>query len=157
MPGTYLIVKLIHIVSASVLFGTGLGTAYFMFRAWRSGNAEALRVTSRHVVIADWLFTLPAVIVQLTTGLWLTTLLGIPWSSVWFGTVILLFGTVGLLWTPVVLIQIRIARIASSAGDSAIPGDQIDRLMRTWTALGAPAFALTLVLFGLMVLKIGLA
>jgi uncharacterized membrane protein len=156
MMSSYLVVKLIHIVSATVLFGTGLGTAFFMFTAHRSGNLEAIKVTSRYVVIADWVFTLPAVIVQLATGLWLTDYLGIPWSSVWFTTVMTLFVVVGLCWLPVVRIQISIKRmVALDVGAMATRAYR--NLFRLWVALGIPAFALTLVLFALMVLKPGLA
>lgn len=156
MLSAYLVVKLIHILSATLLFGTGLGTAFFMFTAHRSGNVEAIRVTSRYVVIADWGFTLPAVIVQLASGLWLTDYLGIPWSSVWFTTVITLFIVVGLCWMPVVWIQISIKRMAA-VDARAIGTSAYRNLFRLWVALGIPAFALTLVLFALMVLKPGFA
>jgi uncharacterized membrane protein len=156
MLSAYLVVKLIHIMSATLLFGTGLGTAFFMFTAHRSGNVEAIRVTSRYVVMADWTFTLPAVIVQLASGLWLTAYLGIPWSSVWFATVMTLFVIVGLCWLPVVWIQITIKRMtARETHASATPTYR--RLFRVWVALGIPAFILTLVLFALMVLKPGIA
>jgi uncharacterized membrane protein len=155
MFSSYLIVKLVHIVSATLLFGTGLGTAFFMFNAHRSGDPNALQVTSRYVVIADYLFTLPAVVVQLGTGFWLTDTLGISRASVWFVAVLTLFVVVGLCWVPVVFIQIRIGKLAAAAGGQrARP--QIDRLMRRWTALGIPAFVLTLLLFALMVLKPGI-
>lgn len=155
MLSSYLVVKLIHVVSATLLFGTGLGTAFFMFTAHRSGNVEAIRVTSRYVVIADWIFTLPAVIVQLASGLWLTDYLGISWSSIWFTTVMTLFVVVGLCWLPVVWIQIRIKRMV--ALDSSATGTRNYRnLFRAWVALGIPAFTLTLVLFALMILKPGL-
>lgn len=150
---SYLVVKLVHIVSGALLFGTGLGTAFFMLAAYRSRDTRALRVTSRHVVLADWLFTLPAVIVQLATGLWLTRYLQIAWSSVWFTAVMTLFVVVGLCWLPVVVIQIRINRLAAAGRARA----EIRPLMRIWTALGIPAFTLTLALFVLMVLKPGLA
>jgi uncharacterized membrane protein len=156
MLSAYLVVKLIHILSATLLLGTGLGTAFFMFTAHRSGNGEAIRVTSRYVVMADWIFTLPAVIVQLTSGLWLTDYLGIPWSSVWFTTVMMLFAVVGLCWLPVVWIQVTIKRMVALEM-SAIGTSAYRRLFRLWVALGIPAFTLTLVLFALMVLKPGLA
>ena len=53
----YLWIKLVHILSAPVLFGTGMGTAFFMFRAHLSKNDEAIAVTTRNVVMADWVFT----------------------------------------------------------------------------------------------------
>ena len=50
----YLTVKLIHIISATLLFGTGLGSAFYMFMAYRSGSMKAMAVTNRIVVIADY-------------------------------------------------------------------------------------------------------
>jgi uncharacterized membrane protein len=145
----YLGIKLLHIISATILFGTGLGTAFFMFRAYRSGNDEAFRATTATVVLADWLFTTPAVVIQLATGLWLTQLLGIPYSSLWFVLVIGLFLLVGACWLPVVWIQIRIRDLL--AGGSGI--DECSPLVRVWIALGVPAFTAVLVLFWLMVYK----
>lgn len=148
----YLWVKLIHIVSSTVLFGTGMGTAFFMLRAFQSGNDEAMAVTTRNVVIADWMFTTPAVIVQLLTGLWLVDHLAISHTSTWFVTVIGLYAFVGLCWLPVVWIQIRIRDLLAAAADPV----QYSGLMKAWTALGVPAFASVLVLFYLMVSKSGL-
>ena len=145
----YLGIKLLHIISATILFGTGLGTAFFMFRAYRSGNDEAFRATTATVVLADWLFTTPAVVIQLATGLWLTQLLGIPYSSLWFVLVIGLFLLVGACWLPVVWIQIRVRDLL--AGGSGI--DECGPLVRVWIALGVPAFTAVLVLFWLMVYK----
>ena len=145
----YLGIKLLHIISATILFGTGLGTAFFMLRAYRSGNNEAFRATTAAVVLADWLFTTPAVVIQLATGLWLTQLLGIPYSSLWFVLVIGLFLLVGACWLPVVWIQIRVRDLL--AGGSGI--DECSPLVRVWIALGVPAFTAVLVLFWLMVYK----
>lgn len=148
---TYLWVKLAHILSATVLFGTGIGTAFFMFRAYRSGNDAAMAVTTRNVVAADWLFTTPAIVVQFATGLWLTNELGISLESAWFVAVIALFLFVGACWMPVVWIQIRIRdMLARGAGRR-----EYEHLMRWWIALGVPAFSSVLVIFYLMVSRIG--
>lgn len=145
----YLGIKLLHIVSATILFGTGLGTAFFMFRAYRGGNDEAMRSTTCTVVLADWLFTTPAVVIQLLTGLWLTHRLGIPYTSLWFVLVIGFFCLVGACWLPVVWIQIRVRNlIACGAGI-----DEYGSLMRVWIALGVPAFTAVLLLFWLMVYR----
>lgn len=149
----YLGVKLVHILSATLLFGTGLGTAFFMFCAYRSDDAGFMRNTLRSVVRADWLFTTPAVLLQLLTGLWLAHRLGIPLNSVWFTLVIGLFVFVGMCWLPVVWIQIRL-RDRLHAGATV---DDCRVLMRIWIALGVPAFLGVLCLFGLMIYKPWLA
>ena len=148
----YLWIKLVHIVSATVLFGTGIGIAFFMLKAYLSGSKEAMLETSKSVVLADWVFTTPAVVVQLLTGLWLAKHLSISFTSTWFLTVISLYAFVGACWIPVVWIQIRI-RHQLQRGASL---DSCRKLMRVWMALGLPAFTGVLLLFYLMVAKTGI-
>lgn len=147
----YLLVKLVHILSATVLFGTGMGTAFFMLKAYLSNNEEAMKVTTNTVVMADWLFTAPAVILQLVTGLWLTSRLGIAHDSPWFTAVIALYLFVGLCWLPVVWIQIRIRNLIANG----CRREEYQRLMRLWVALGIPAFTAVVGIFYLMVTKVG--
>lgn len=147
----YLWIKLLHVLSATVLFGTGLGTAFFMLKAWLSDNDDAMAVTAKNVVTADWIFTTPAVVIQLATGLWLTRQLDISFASVWFVIVISLFVFVGACWIPVVWIQIRIKTLLERGADRR----EYRNLMRAWIALGIPAFAGVLVLFYLMVSRTG--
>jgi len=147
----YLWIKLVHILSATVLFGTGMGTAFFMLKAYLSRNDQAMKITTNTVVMADWVFTTPAVVIQLATGLWLTSKLNIAYDSSWFVAVISLYALVGLCWIPVVWIQIRIRNLI--AGGSA--RDDYRQLMRVWMALGVPAFGSVIVIFYLMVSKLG--
>ncbi len=148
----YAWIKLLHILSATLLFGTGLGTAFFMLRAYLSASHDVMSVTSRNVVLADWIFTAPSAVVQLATGLWLTHQLGIPLNSFWFVSVICLFVLVGACWLPVVWIQIRIRDILRRGGHR----NEYRGLMRIWIALGIPAFASMLILFFLMVSRTGM-
>jgi uncharacterized membrane protein len=148
----YSLIKLAHIVSASILFGTGIGTAFFMLRAHQSKCRDAMAVTIRNVVLADWIFTTPAIMIQLATGMWLTIHLSIPLSSAWFVSVISLFAFVGACWIPVVFIQIKIKRIIGNGGSSS----EYDLLMRAWIALGVLAFTGVLMLFFIMVAKPGI-
>ena len=147
----YMWVKLVHIVSATVLFGTGMGIAYFMLKAYRSDNQAAIVETSKHVVIADWLFTAPAVIVQLVSGVWLTWKLGIAFDSSWFLAVMGLYIFVGACWIPVVWIQIRIRDLVQAGAGR----DEYKSMMKIWVVLGALAFSSVLVLIFLMVAKYG--
>ena len=145
----YLGIKLLHILSATLLFGTGLGTAFFMYSAYMSKDRRNWERTTEAVVRADWYFTTPAVVIQLLTGLWLTAQLGIPFHSIWFAVVIALFALVGVCWLPVVWIQIRLRDMLRAGAEP----DRCRPLMRVWVALGVPAFLSVIVIFGLMVYK----
>lgn len=150
----YLLIKFIHILSGTVLAGTGIGIAYFMFMVNRSDNIQAIAVTVRNVVLADWIFTTPAIIIQLITGIWLMKLLHYSFSSAWFIAVTGLFMLIGCCWIPVVFIQYKLKEIAErqQAGNIQFDG-QYKKLMKLWISLGLPAFAAILIIFWLMVVK----
>jgi len=122
-----------------------------MLRAYLSRHAGAMEITARSVVLADWIFTTPAIVTQIVTGVWLTSLLGIPYGSIWFVSVISLFVLVGICWLPVVFIQIRIKNILAKGGSL----DDCSGLMKTWISLGVIAFIAVLLLIYLMVSKNG--
>jgi uncharacterized membrane protein len=53
----YLILKYIHVLGAIVILGTGVGIAFFMVMAHRSGDAGHIARTAATVLVADGLFT----------------------------------------------------------------------------------------------------
>ena len=46
-PMTYLLVKWLHILSSTLLFGTGLGSAFYMYFTSRTRNPQAIAVVVR--------------------------------------------------------------------------------------------------------------
>jgi uncharacterized membrane protein len=151
---TYLWLKALHVLSATVLFGTGLGIAFFKWITDRSGNVAAIRVVSERVVLADWLFTTPAVVLQALTGVMLARLAGFPLMSGWVFYAIVLYVVAGACWLPVVWLQIRMRDLARAAAATGTPLDQrYWRYARIWFWLGVPAFTAIVGVFALMVLK----
>lgn len=149
----YLILKLIHILAAVVVTGTGAGIAFFMFMANRSNNPQAIYVTAQHVILGDWLFTTPAVITQIITGVYLMNMQGYSFSAPWFYWVIGLFTFIGVCWLPVLRIQYKLRELAKISVDSNQVTPEFKSLMKTWTLLGIPAFTAILAIFWLMVFK----
>jgi uncharacterized membrane protein len=154
MTDYLLIVKLIHILGATVLFGTGLGIAFFMWMANRTRDAAVIAHTAATVVIADALFTATAVIVQPISGALLASAIGYSLWESWIVVSLLLYVLVGVCWLPVVWIQ---ARMRDLAGTAARDGSELParyhRLFSMWFVLGWPAFAGVLAIFGLMIFR----
>lgn len=150
----YGMLKTVHILSAALLFGTGLGTAFFMWFTHRSGDVAAIARVARLTVLADWLFTTPAVIVQPLSGFALAHLAGFDLRSSWIVAAIALYLVAGACWIPVVLLQRRARDLAIRAlrEGSALPLEY-HRAMRWWFLLGWPAFLSVLAIYGLMVAK----
>ncbi|WP_114241404.1 DUF2269 domain-containing protein [Dyella sp. C9] len=150
----YVWLKLVHIVSSTLLFGTGLGTAFFMWFTWRTGNVQAIATASRLTVRADWCFTTPAVVVQPLTGIALVHLMGFPWNSPWLLAAVALYLVTGACWLPVVVLQTRVCHAAQLAATAGQPlPSSCGRMMRWWFALGWPAFLAMMGIFWLMVAK----
>ena len=154
----YLILKMVHILSSMILIGTGAGIAFFMLMASRSNSPQGLFIITKIVVLADWVFTAPAVIIQLVSGLLLMQLLGYSFTSPWFIVVISLFLLIGACWLPVVWIQYKLRSLAEkmalTAGESFSPANsQFQGWMKIWMLLGVPAFSSIIVILYLMVLK----
>ena len=151
---TYLVVKWLHILSSTVLFGTGLGAAFYMFVASRTRDVPVIAVVVRSVVIADWAVTTPAVILQPLTGLWLVHLAGFELASPWLILSMGLYLLAGAAWLPVVWMQIRMREMAATAvrDGAALPATYW-RYLNAWVALGAVAFSALVVVFYLMVAK----
>jgi uncharacterized membrane protein len=147
------LLKLIHVLGASVLFGTGVGIAFFMLMAHRTGHAGVIAVTARFVVIADLIFTATAVVVQPVSGFALAWAIGLsPLREPWIVVSILIYILVGLCWLPVVFIQMRMRDLANDAAINGKPlPDRYRRLFRIWFALGWPAFAGVIAIFVLMI------
>jgi uncharacterized membrane protein len=150
----YALLKFVHIVSATLLFGTGLGTAFFLWMTHRGGNVAAIATAARITVWADWLFTTPAVVVQPLSGIALMHLAGYPWSTPWLFAAIALYIVAGACWLPVVALQLRMRALSATAlrDGSPMPA-AYHRCMRWWFALGWPAFAAVVATFWLMVAK----
>lgn len=150
----YEIVKTLHILSGAVIFGTGLGSAFTLWRAYRLRESGALAFATRYVVLADWLFTTPAILFQPLSGLWLAGYLDVSLGETWLFTSLMLYLLAGACWLPVVWLQIRLRRTAEQARSlSAALPEQFHRDMRIWFTLGWPAFTAVIAIFYLMVAK----
>jgi uncharacterized membrane protein len=150
----YLAIKYLHILSATLLFGTGLGSAFYKWRADNSGDLAAIVATNKNVVLADWLFTTPTVVIQPITGLLLVHLQGYSLREPWLWLSIALFLIAGACWLIVVYLQIKMRNSSSLALNTLteLPVSY-KRQAKIWLWLGIPAFACILLVYALMVGK----
>ena len=151
---TFLILKWIHILSSVVLVGVGFGSAFYLFFTNRTRNVGAIAEVSRLVVRADFWFTCPTIIIQPLSGFALATMLDYPLSLSWLLVTYALFLFAGVMWLPVVWIQIKMAEMAKRSYESNMDLPELYwRYSSVWTLLGGLAFPAMITIFGLMVFK----
>lgn len=152
----YLLLKWVHILSATVLFGTGLGTAAHLWMTHRSGSIPAIAVATANTVRADWCFTLTSGVVQPASGAALIWLGGHDPFAPWLSVAYALYAIAASCWVIVVALQIRARDLAREALAQGLPLPRAYFVtMRLWYGLGWPAFLALIAAFWLMVAKPG--
>jgi len=150
----YILLKWLHVISSTVLFGFGAGTAWYFWNAHLTGDPHTIARVGRMVVRADWIFTGTSGVVQPVTGIALVYLAGWsllePWLVVTYGLYMLAFAC----WAPVVWLQIAATKHAEQAARDGAPlGRDYHRKMRWWFVFGWPAFIGLLGVYWLMIAK----
>ena len=150
----YFVLKYLHIVGAAVLLGTGAGIAFFMLAAHLGGKPTVIAGVARIVVIADFIFTATAVVVQPVTGSLLALHVGYSFWDGWIVWSMVLYVITGALWLPVVWMQMRLRDLASAAAADGSPlPDEYHRIFWLWFAFGIPAFVAVAAILWLMIAK----
>ncbi|WP_046115589.1 DUF2269 family protein [Aquincola tertiaricarbonis] len=151
---SYLLLKWLHVLSSTILFGTGIGSAYYMLLASLTRDPRVAATVVGHVVVADAIFTTTTIIVQPATGLAMAHIAQLPLTTTWIFWSFVLYFVAGACWLPVVWIQLRMrdmARHAVATG-TELP-ERYWRFLRWWVLLGIPAFVGLVIVFWLMVAK----
>jgi uncharacterized membrane protein len=150
----YFIAKYLHVLGAIAILGTGTGIAFFMLMAHRSGDPSFIARTAATVVIADMLFTLPAVIIQPITGGWLMVLSETTLAERWLVISLGLYAVAGSFWIPVIFMQIEMRNLARTAAAHRKPlPPRYFVLFRRWVGFGIPGFGSVLAILWLMIAK----
>jgi uncharacterized membrane protein len=150
----YLVMKWLHVLSATVLFGAGVGSAFHLFAAALQHRVPAIAGACRNVVLADKWLTTPSAVFQPVSGLWLAHTAGLPWSTPWLAASLALYALAIACWLVVVWVQLRLRDLAaqSERSGSDLPATWW-RLFHWWVGLGVVALVAFLAIFWLMVAR----
>jgi uncharacterized membrane protein len=150
----YVFLKWVHILSSTILFGAGVGSAFHLFAATLRRQVDGVAAATRNVVLADWLMTTPTAVLQPLTGIALVHTMNLPFSTPWIAWSLGLYGVAIACWLPVVWLQIRMRDVVVQAQRTGAPlPAAYDRMFLWWTGLGFAALFAFLLVFWLMVAK----
>lgn len=148
------IIVFIHVLSATILFASGIITAIVMIEAFIRKHPKDMALSSQRVVRADWYMTLPSATTQAATGIILVHLMNIPFSTLWVVWTIILYSFSIILWVIVVQLQIHIAELAQISWYQKTPFPKVGwTYFKWWVVLGWPTFFCFLIIFWLMVTR----
>jgi len=135
------------------MLGAGAGSAFYLWRANRTGNRNAIRFVLRNVILADWLFTVPPIVLIPITGVWMMHISGYAFSGLWIWLSLVLFGVAGVCWLWAAVLQTKMKVLAEQVPDQEPLPAIYWQYERLWQLLGAGAFPAVIVIFTLMIFK----
>ncbi len=152
---TYFWLKFVHILSVIILLGTGLGTAFWFYRANVSRNLAVIHFACRNVLLADFLFTVPTVFIVPWTGYHLIQMGGFAYFASWILLSLFLYVVAGVCWLAAFVLQWKMKKLASHAfkeHQEELPVKYWE-YERQWFWLGVAAFPAVGLIFFLMLFK----
>ncbi|MBU6957867.1 DUF2269 domain-containing protein [Pseudomonas sp. CVAP len=150
----YLCLKYIHVIAAIFLFGFGMGSYLYLIAASRTANPQVIAHVARMVVRFDTWITTPAGFIQIVTGYLLVRLAGLPLTTEWILTSLIIFLCVGSLWLPVLVLQKRLQMMALSAVEAGVGlAEEYRSVYRKWFWMGVLGFLGMFVIVMIMVTK----
>jgi len=121
-----------------------------MLMANRTRDPKVIASVAGIAITTNLVFTLTAGVVQPATGFTLMAMQELGLAP-WIQAALSLFILVGACWVPVVLIQLRMKRLAEEAVSSNLGlAPEYDRLFRIWFILGCVVFVALIGIFYLM-------
>jgi uncharacterized membrane protein len=151
---SYEVLKLIHLFGMVLLLGAGGASAFYKYVTDKSDSLEMIVHMNKLVVLADWLFTTPAIIIQPISGIALMHMLGYTFSTWWIELSLILYTFSTLLWFGAVYLQMKMKDIANEANSK---NQKLPKLYykyaRIWFFLGFPSFFAMLSIVLLMIFK----
>jgi uncharacterized membrane protein len=147
------VLRFLHLVAASAMFGTWLGIAFFMTFAHRSANPSVVAVTSRFAVGVEKSVMIAAMALQPLSGFPLAVAVGLsPSDQFWLVPAIAIYAAMAACWIAAFVVEIRIRNMTRDAAlDGAKLPDRYRRLFRVWSVLAILILAGMLAVFALMV------
>lgn len=144
-------IKIIHVVSAALLFGAGIATAVYYVYFNQQPDIQAIIKVNKQVGYADWFFTAVAGIVQPISGFALIYLKHFPLTAEWWMVVMFGFALAGVCWFPAVYLRNQCLQLAElSSTENNLLTTAYYRYYRWRCALSVMAFLILIVVFYFM-------
>ncbi|TBL81075.1 DUF2269 family protein [Paenibacillus thalictri] len=144
---------LLHLLGVVLFVGNIITAAFWKVRADLQKNPALIHSAVKNVMLADYVFTLPGLVLIVASGIAMAVQANYPMHGFhWLGLSLLLFAITGVIWLAV-LIPLQRAMIKHSAAciASGSMSSAYSRASRLWAVFGVAATLLPIVILYLMI------
>ncbi|WP_145948708.1 DUF2269 domain-containing protein [Paenibacillus sp. Y412MC10] len=145
----------LHIAGSVLFLGNIITAAFWKVRADVRGDAAEIHRTVNNVMLADYAFTLPGLLLLIVTGSLMAAKGGYSLAGLnWLTASLILFGITGVLWLAVLIpLQRGMIRLSRQALENGAVTSAYKKLSAYWAVFGILATLLPLFILYFMVSK----
>ncbi len=145
----------LHVMGGIFFLGNIITAAFWKLRADAGGDLHQIWRTATNVLIADYVFTLPGIVLLLTTGHMMVANSGYELFSLsWLGISYFLFCLSGLIWLLILLpTQNQMIKHAKNSLDQGKLTNEYKKSSKIWNVFGSLSTILPIIVIVLMLVK----
>jgi len=145
----------LHLIGVVLFIGNIITAAFWKVRADLQKNPILIHNTVKNVMLADYVFTLPGLVLIIVSGIVMAVQANmlVPGLN-WLTVSLVLFAITGVVWLTI-LIPLQRAMIRHSAAciESGNISREYNQSSRLWAIIGSIATLLPVIILYLMVVK----
>lgn len=145
----------LHLLGAVIFLGNIITAAFWKVRADVKGDPAFIHHTVKNVMLADFAFTLPGLVLLTFSGIMMAVQAGYSLSGFnWLTFSLILFAITGILWLALLLpVQRSMIRHSAQSIEMGRLSEGYRRASLYWTIFGIPATLLPVVILYVMITK----
>ncbi|CAM3575438.1 DUF2269 domain-containing protein [Paenibacillus lupini] len=145
----------LHLVGVVVFVGNIITAAFWKVRADLSKNPAVIHSTVKNVMLADYVFTLPGLVIIIVSGIVMAVQAKMSLSGLnWLTLSLILFAVTGVIWLAILIpLQRGMIRHSAQCIESGNISNEYHQASRYWAFFGIPATLLPIIILFLMITK----
>ncbi|MFC0329949.1 DUF2269 family protein [Paenibacillus sepulcri] len=144
-----------HLIGCVLFLGNIITAAFWKVRADVKGDAAMIHQTAKNVMLADYAFTLPGLVLIVVSGIMMAVKSDYAmWGMSWLTASLILFVITGILWAAVLLpLQRGMIRLSAEAVSGGGVSQAYRRMSAYWAVFGTLATLAPVVILFFMISK----
>jgi len=145
----------LHLVGVLLMVGNIVTAAFWKIRADLTGKPDVIHHTVKNVMIADYFFTIPGLVLIILSGFIMAGRSGASLSGMnWLTLSFILLAVTGVIWLAILIpMQLRMIRFSAACVEKGAISAEYRLASRQWAIFGVAATLLPIVILYLMVMK----
>jgi uncharacterized membrane protein len=145
----------LHLIGVILFVGNIITAAFWKVRADLLKNPAIIYSTVKNVMLADYVFTIPGLVLIIVSGIVMAVQAEMPLSGLnWLTLSLILFAITGVIWLAILIpLQRGMIRHIAQCTESGNISKEYRQASRNWAIFGIAATLLPIVILYLMITK----